>query len=118
MMQPVSREEFLRQAAKLYDELVRPQDGETFHEIEQKAVQGGKEMSRLLMEGRLRQEAAQPGVQRAVCPRCGKAMRTQEAQAAGHVTTTCSRVKYERAYCVCGGCGFSFFPGRPKAPHP
>ena len=103
MMQPVSREEFLRQAARLYDELVKPQEGETFDPIEQKAVQGGREMSRLLMEGRVRQEAAQRGVPTGVCPRCGKAMRTQEAKASGRVRTTCSRVKYERAYGVCDG---------------
>ncbi len=118
MKEPMSREEFLQRAARLYDQLVGPQEGETFDPIERKAVRGGKEMSRLLMEARLRREAARPGVQTAACPRCGKPMRTQDSKASGHVTTPCSPVKYERAYCVCDGCGFSFFPGRPKTSDP
>lgn len=112
MERPISKEMFLKLAGQVYDEVARPGANETFSQIEQKAVKKGDELSRLLMEARVRAESAQQKGEDTVCPRCGRKMRVQEVKAGRQLRTTRAEVRYERAYCVCDGCGFSFSPGR------
>lgn len=112
MQKPITREMFVKLAGQMYDDVVRPGGKETFSEIEKKAVNKGDELSRVLMEARVRAESAQQAGQDTACPRCGRKMRVQEPEAGRGLRTTRAEVRYERAYCVCDGCGFSFSPGR------
>ena len=118
MAEPITKEMFLKRAGQMYDEVARPGAQESLGQIEQKAVGKGDELSRLLMEARVRAEAARQKGDDAVCPQCGRKMRVQEKEAGRRLRTTRAEVRYERAYCVCDGCGFSFSPGRRPAGGP
>jgi DNA-directed RNA polymerase subunit M/transcription elongation factor TFIIS len=102
--------EFLRLAEQLYDEITRSKDGETFDEIEESAVEMGRRISALLMKARLEVEAGPEKGKVVECPKCGKKMRIQDEAAGRRLQTTCSDLEYERRYCVCDSCGFSFSP--------
>lgn len=110
MSAKVGKGEFLRLAGEAYDEITRPKDGETFDEIEEGAVQIGRRISALLMKARLEVEAGLEKGKVVQCPKCGKKMRIQNEAAGRRLETTCSDLEYERAYCVCDSCGFSFSP--------
>jgi len=115
MEKPISKEMFMKLAGQMYDDVARAGGNETFSQIEQKAVEKGDELSRLLMESRVCAESAQPEGKDPVCPQCGRKMRVQEREAGRRLRTTRGEVRYERAYGVCDGCGFSFSPGRRPA---
>ena len=117
MSEHMSKQEFLRLAGELYDQIAQPKPAETFDQIEQQAVQAGKELTGHLMEARLRREdqQAQAHAQAVRCPRCQKPMRLQDPAARRRLRTTAAQVEYRRAHWVCDGCGFSFSPGGPKA---
>jgi hypothetical protein len=118
MAKPITKEMFLKLAGQMYDEVARPGAKESFSQIEQKAVGKGDELARLLMEARVRAESAQETGEGTICPECGRKMRVQEPEAGRRLRTTRAEVRYERAYCVCDGCGFSFSPGRRPAGGP
>jgi hypothetical protein len=112
MEKPISKEMFLKLAGQMYDEVARPGGNETLSQIEQKAVHPGDELSRLLMEARVRAESARQKGEDTGCPQWGRKMRVQQGEAGRRLRTPRAEVRYERAYGVCDGGGFSFSPGR------
>lgn len=112
MQKPISKETFMKLAGQMYEEVARPGGNETFSQIEQKAVEKGDELSRLLMEARVRAESVRQKGEDTVCPQCGRRMRVQQEQMGRRLRSTRGQMYYERVYGVCDGCGFSFSPGR------
>ena len=110
MNETMNKDEFLKLAAQFYEEVAPPKDGETFDDIEEAAVERGKQLSAWLMKARLHREAAGETGQSVLCPKCGKTMRTQNDAASRGLETTRSHIRYARPYCVCDSCGFSFSP--------
>ena len=115
------REEFMREAERLYDEMISragPQSGDTFDEIEEQAEGAGRKLILKLLKERLAAEAArQPeGV---TCPGCGRPMRQPEKDRPRNLDTASGTVSYERRHAICDRCGESFSPsGRPVANSP
>jgi hypothetical protein len=114
------REEFLREAAQLYDGLVRgagPASGKTFDDIEEQAETQGRKLTRKLLAHRLAAEE-QAGPITIPCPKCGRTMRRPNEPAQRHLDTFSGPVRYQRRHAICDHCGFSFSPAGPPARHP
>ena len=116
--QDEGREEFVRRAGQLYDELVSragPASADTFDDIEEQAEKAGGELIRELLAGRLAADE-HTGPQIISCPQCGRRMRRPTVPAARDLETFSGLVRYERRHAICDHCGFSFSPaGLPVA---
>ena len=114
------REAFLRDAERLYDEMVAgagPASAQSFDAMEERAEAAGLVLRRKLLALRLgAEEAKQPAV--ILCPRCGLPMRWQKIPARRNLDTFSGPVAYERRHVVCDHCGESFSPAGPPARHP
>jgi hypothetical protein len=118
--QDPGREAFLREAARVYDEMVSgagPASGESFDDMEVRAEAAGCVVRRKLLSLRLAaEEAKQPAAVR--CPQCGQPMRRLKAAAPRTLDTFSGPVPYARRHAVCDRCGISFSPAGPPARHP
>ena len=88
-------------------------DKMTLRDIERLAVQAGIALSAEIQQA-LGDEGSQAHSQGAVnCPACGRRMQ-RRGQQARRVVTEAGRSQWERVYCVCPSCGYSFFPPRRR----
>ena len=114
------REAFLREAERLYNEMVAgagPASAQSFDAMEERAEAAGLLLRRKLLAERLAaEEAKQPEV--ILCPKCGRRMRRQKDPARRNLDTFSGPVAYERRHAVCDSCGFSFSPAGPPPRHP
>ena len=114
------REVFLREAERLYDEMVAgagPASAQSFDDLEERAEAAGLLLRRKLLALRLAaEEAKQPAV--ILCPQCGRPMRWQKIPVRRNLDTFSGPVAYERRHAVCDSCGISFSPAGPPARHP
>ena len=117
----MKREEFLRNAERMYDELISragPKSGDTFSKIEVHAEAMGRKLVRGLLAGRLAAEAGAETGETVICPECGNVMRRPKKPGERHLETASGPVGYERHHAIRDRCGSSFSPsGRPAA-HP
>jgi hypothetical protein len=114
------RETFLREAAKLYDEMIKragPASGDTFDDIEEQAEGIGRKLILKMLRDRLAAEA-QSEPETATCATCGKVMRRPKGAWARHLDTASGTVRYERRHAICDRCGASFSPSGPPPEHP
>jgi hypothetical protein len=113
------REEFLRQAGKLFDELLARTGatGETFDDIEVQAKTIGTELARKLLQARLLAEE-QAHNEPVLCPQCGRQMRRLPTGGARNLDTTSGPVHYARRHAICDHCRESFSPSGPPAEDP
>jgi len=107
------RNEFLEQAARMFDSMLPP-DGSfpdvTINEIEDKAVNLGRGLERKLVEDRLEVEGEACRSESSDCPKCGKAMRVVEEGVRRRLEMTVGEVDYGRSYCSCDRCTVAFSP--------
>ena len=94
----------------------------TFAQREERAVQEGRLLSRLLLEeSLLREEAVSPGAhdQRACCPKCGRpgelVSKTQEHPPERAIKTLVGKVRFAREQWKCTTCRVVFFPDGREA---
>ena len=118
--QDTGREEFLRLAGRLYDEMlarVGPETGESFDDIELRALRAAKELAAGLAAQRLAAEEAAT-VEEVRCPGCGLPMRRPPGVATRQLQTMSGTVTYARRHAQCARCGASFSPSRPASGDP
>lgn len=113
------REEFLRRAGELYDEMMARAgaDGQTFDDIEELALKLGRRASQELMAKRLGAEEHK-GRQPQVCPRCGHQLRWASKPEERNLETSAGVVRYERRHAFCDRCRESFSPAGLEADDP
>ena len=114
------REEFLRKAARLYDQMMArtgPASADTFDDIEVQAEKGGKGLIRELLQDRLKtEEDAQ--TRKVICPRCGRRMRRPKKLSHRKLDTMAGTVAYARRHAICDRCSESFSPSGPPVEDP
>ncbi len=86
-------------------------DKMTLREIERLAVQAGQEISAGIQQALGEQSSQSHSSEVVICPKCGSRMQ-QRGQHVRQVVTEAGRSQLDRVYCVCSGCGYSFFPLR------
>jgi hypothetical protein len=112
------RAEFLRVAAEKFDRMFDPehQPGlRTFKQREDRAVEGGDALTRLMLEAHVQHdELAQP-VEIYECSQCGRptATREEERPPDREVVTRRGAVHFARAERTCVVCRRALFPPRP-----
>lgn len=111
-----ARQQFLDRMGQLYDRMLgrvgMPED--SFDEIEEHAMELGREASRQLMARRLEAEdRLVDGPQ--CCPRCGHGLRYGKGARPRGLETCAGVVPYERRHAYCDRCRSSFSPGGEKA---
>ena len=114
MIEEELRARLLREAEKAIDKVLveRPSAAKiTLREIEQLAVQAGAEISAEIQQALGEQGSEGHSRQAEVCPKCGTRMQ-RRGQVERRVVTEAGSSQLERVYCVCPGCGYSFFPLR------
>lgn len=114
------REEFLKKAGRLYDEMMSragPASGDTFDDIEVQAEgAGGEFILRLLAQRLAAEQAAQQ--ETIACPQCGRPMRRPKDASPRNLDTASGTVHYERTHAICDRCKTSFSPSGPSAEDP
>ena len=110
------REEFLRDAAQLYDEMISRagRTGDKFDEIEEQAEEVGRKIARELLADRLAAEE-QTVPEKIPCPICGGPMRRPKKKGPRKLDTFSGPVSYERRHAICDRCHSSFSPSGPPA---
>lgn len=109
------REAFLKEAGKLYDEMISragPASGDTFDAIEAQGEAAGRQLALKLLKERLEAEARREP-EAVACPKCGQPMRRPRRPAARNLDTASGTVPYERPHAICDRCGASFSPSGP-----
>jgi DNA-directed RNA polymerase subunit RPC12/RpoP len=86
-------------------------DKMTLRDIERLAVEAGEELSAGIQQALGEESSQSHSSEEVVCPKCGSRMQ-QRGQHVRQVVTEAGRSQLERVYCVCSGCGYSFFPLR------
>ena len=107
------REEFVGACAAAFDTLLPPDAAlprQTLAKMESKAHGLSRFLGALLLEKRLRADPLAQAQRAFPCPRCGRGMRTQRAEAPRALETTLGNVEFVRPYCVCDACGFAAAP--------
>ena len=114
------REEFLKEAGRLYDQMLArtgPATGDTFDDMEVQAETIGKKMVLKLLKDRLRaEEKAQS--EDVLCPKCGQPMRRPKTAQPRHLDTASGPVPYARRHAICDRCRESFSPSGPTLGDP
>lgn len=115
------REKFVRDAARMYDEMmgrVGPDTGDTFDDIERQAKESGLTLIRALLEGRLAAEAEVEADGTIECSKCGHPMRRPKQPSERNLETTSGQVRYDRRHAICDSCLSSFSPSGPPTEDP
>jgi DNA-directed RNA polymerase subunit M/transcription elongation factor TFIIS len=104
----------LAEAEKAIDKVLaaRPAANKiTLRDIERLAVQAGTDLSAEIQQalGDEGSEGHNSGEE--LCPKCGSRMQ-RRGQQGRRVVTDAGSGEWERVYCVCASCGYSFFPLR------
>ena len=111
------REAFLREAGKLYDDMIAragPASGDTFDDIEEQAEGAGRRLILRLLKERLVAEAkGEP--ESAICAKCGQPMRRPREASERNLDTASGTVRYQRRHAICDRCDASFSPSGPAA---
>lgn len=112
------RAEFLRIAGEKFDRMFDPEDEtvqRTFTELEDRACDGGDELSRFLMVSRLASEMSAGPVETYPCPDCGRPTTGREggARLERAVVTRRGSVSVARPERACPACRRALFPPRP-----
>jgi hypothetical protein len=115
------REAFVRQAARLYDEMMSRAGSasqDTFDDIEEQAEERGRKLILRRLRARLAaEEKAQ--AETVLCPGCSARMRRPGEAAERNLDTASGTVRYERRHAICDRCGASFSPsGLPPEDSP
>jgi hypothetical protein len=125
MLQRVSEREreaqraaFLRLAGEKFDRMFDRKDEtvqRTFTELEDRACDGGDELSRFLMVSRLGSEVSAGPVEVYPCPDCGRPTTGREGEALAERTVVTRRgsVPIARPERACPACRRALFPPRP-----
>ena len=115
------RDEFVREAARMYDEMmgrVGPETSDTFDDIERQARESGQTFTRALLEGRLAAEAEVDAAEVVECPECGRPMRRPKKPLDRNLETASGQVRYDRRHAICDCCQSSFSPSGPPTEDP
>jgi hypothetical protein len=108
------RARLLAEAGKAIDKVLAERPGAdkmTLRDMERLAVQAGTAFSAEIQQA-LGDEGSQAHSQGDVsCPECGGRMQ-RRGQQGRRVVTDAGSSRWERVYCVCPSCGYSFFPLR------
>jgi hypothetical protein len=110
------RGRLLAEAEKAIDKVVaeRPAANKiTLRDIERLAVQAGTEISAEIQQALGNEGSVGHSNEEEVCPECGVRMQ-RRGQVKRRVVTEAGSSQLERLYCVCPGCGYSFFPLRRR----
>ena len=121
MRSETGREEFLRLAGGLYDQVVSRADSksdDTLDDIEQQAEKAGREVALRLLAQRLAAEEKVHEQHTVLCPQCGKPMRRATEPSVRHLDTASGTVRYGRCHAICDRCRSSFSPSRQPAGDP
>ena len=109
----VLKEEFVEACGAAFDTLLPP-EGElprqTLTEMENRVDGLFRFLGALLIDKRLRADRLAQADREFPCPRCGRTMRIQRADAERSLGTTLGNVELVRPYCVCDACGFAAAP--------
>jgi len=108
------REEFLRDAAQLYDEMISRagRTGDKFDDIEEQAEEAGRKIACELLANRLAAEE-QTVPEKILCSICGGPMRRPKNKGQRKLDTFSGPVSYERRHAICDRCKSSFSPAGP-----
>ncbi len=109
------REKFLREAAKLYDEMIsRAGSSDIFDDIEEQAENAGRKIVLKMLRDRLLAETKAQD-EKVNCPKCGRPMRRPEKPFERNLDTSSGTVNYERRHAICDSCDESFSPSGREA---
>jgi uncharacterized protein with PIN domain len=101
---------FLKRAEELYERMMY-QDQEqmiTFTQLEDRALEVGRELETLLVNERLARMAENQG--HPACPRCRRPVAVRRAAAERELQARTGEVRFKRQQCYCSSCRKSFFP--------
>jgi uncharacterized protein with PIN domain len=108
---------FVEKSRQSWLGMMKDQELVTFEQREQRAVDEGRLLARLLLEEQLaRDPAVKPGEhdQRACCPKCGqpgeRVSKAEEAPPERALKTRAGRVRFAREQWKCRACRVVFFP--------
>ena len=101
---------FLKRAEDLYERMMyRDQEQMvTFTQLEDRALEVGRELETLLMNERVSRMAENQGLP--ICPRCRRPAAVRHAAEERELQARTGAVRFKRPQCYCSPCRKSFFP--------
>jgi uncharacterized protein with PIN domain len=101
---------FLKRAKELYERMMHRDQEQmvTFTQIEDRALEVGRELETLLVNERLARVAERQGIPG--CPRCRRPVEVRSASEERALQARTGEVRFKRPQCYCPSCRKSFFP--------